>query len=201
MRSKFSSLLLTGKAATLPLLISNAHALTPSYADVVSSKLSQVQLPEASQIQLNSLGSGTYDGSAVICSDARTMSNKMSIVLTGLQDQDTVYLVTSTDLGGNQTLNPNLKIGTKNLLVASALGVRAAGSTNVSVSVSLDLDRLRAQGYTLTKGSKFYMQTIVFPASALLTGINWTQAKLSEVDVVSVDACAPVNPYGTYGSY
>jgi hypothetical protein len=35
----------------------------------------------------------------------------------------------------------------------------------------------------------------------LLTGIDWTQAKLSEVDVVSVDACAPVNPYGTYGSY
>jgi hypothetical protein len=43
------------------------------------------------------------------------------------------------------------------------------------------------------------MQTIVFPASALLTGINWAQAKLSEVDVVTVDNCAPTNPYGSYG--
>jgi hypothetical protein len=171
MRSKFSSLLLTGKAATLPLLMSNAQALTPSFVDVVSARLSQVQLPVAGQVQLNALGGGTYDGSAVICSDTTTMANKMSIVLTGLQDQDTVYLVTSTDLGGNQGLNANLKIGTKNLVVASSMGVRAAGSTNMSVSVTLDL----------------------------LTGINWSQAKLSEVDVVTIDNCAPTNPYGSYG--
>jgi hypothetical protein len=197
MRSKFSSLLLTGKAAALPLLMNNAQALTPSYLDVVSSRVSQVELPIANQVQLNALGNSVYDGSAVICSDARTIPNKMDVVLTGLQDQDMVFVFTSTNTGGYQQLNPNLKIGSANLVISNTLGIRAAGGTNVSASVSVDLDRLRGQGYNLTKGSKFYMQTIVFPAAALLGGqYDFSKAKYSELDVISVDACAPVNPYG-----
>jgi hypothetical protein len=199
MRSKFSSLLLTGKAAALPLLMNNAQALTPTYVDVVSSRLSQVQLPVASQIQLNSLGSNVYDGSAVICSDARTVSNKMDIVLTGLQDQDVVFVFASTNTGGYQQLNPSLKIGSNNLTIPSTLAIRAAGTGNVSASITLDLDGLRTKGYNLSKGSKFYMQTVVFPAAALLGGqYDFSKAKYSELDVISVDTCAPVNPYGTY---
>lgn len=198
MRSKFSSLLLTGKAAALPFLMNNAQALTPTFSDVVSSRLSQVQLPVASQIQLNALGNSVYDGSAVICSDARAVSNKMDIVLTGLQDQDMVFVFTSTNTGGYQQLNPSLKIGSGNLAIPNTIAVRAAGSSNVSASISLDLDGLRAKGYNLTKGSKFYMQTVVFPAAALLGGqYDFSKAKYSELDVVSVDACAPVNPYGS----
>ena len=60
MRSKFSSLLLTGKAAALPLLMNNAQALTPLFSDVVSANLTQVQLPVAKQIVLDSLGDSVY---------------------------------------------------------------------------------------------------------------------------------------------
>lgn len=202
MRPKFSTLLLTGKAATLPLLMGNAHALTPSYTDIVTTELTQVQLPVANSVQLNVLGSPTYDGSATLCTNAG-VANKMSVVLTGLNDQDMLYVITSTNLGGNTAFNPRLAIGTQNVMIPVAMTVRAPGSAAVAVTVSLDLNELRARGYSFNSGSKFYMQSVVVPASAMLGGIpNLAQARYSEVDAVSVAACTTPSPYGsTYGTY
>lgn len=197
MRSKFSSLLLTGKAAALPLLMNNAQALTPLFSDVVSANLTQVQLPVAKQIVLDSLGDSVYSGTAIVCSDANTMSDKLSVVLTGLKDQDTVFVLTSTNTGGYQNLNSKLKIGVGNLVVTHTLTIRAAGSSHVSASVELNLNELRSKGYSLSKGSRFYMQTVVFP-----NGIqDFSTARYSELDIVSVMDCPSTTPYGggTYG--
>lgn len=201
MASKFSRLLMTGKAATLPFLMSNAEAVqtwTPTLSTVITDKLTQVQIPVNQSVELVSVGSSPlYDGSATLCGVNGTIASKLGIVLTGLNDRDLVYVVTSTNLGGNQNLHPNLKIGTQNLFVPNSLTIGAAGSESVSATVAIDLNTLRSKGYTLTNGAKFYMQTIVFPAASYQTGsFNWTQAKVSELDVVSVNTCSTFGPHG-----
>ena len=202
MASKFSRLLMTGKAATLPLLMSNAEAVqtwTPSLYTVITDKVTQVQLPVSQAVELNSLGSTSpvYDGSATVCSVNGAIASKLGVVLTGLNDRDLVYVVTSTNLGGNQSLHPNLKIGTQNLFIPKALTIGAGGSESVSATVAIDLSTLASQGYGLTNGAKFYMQTIVFPAASYLTGsLNWNLAKVSELDVVSVNTCSSFGPHG-----
>lgn len=196
MKSKFSRLLMTGKAATLPFLMSNAEAVqtwTPSLYTVITDKVTQVQLPVDRVVELNSLGSSpVYDGSATVCNVNGAIASKLGVVLTGLKDRDLVYVITSTNLGGNQSFHPNLKIGTQNLFIPKALTIGAGGSESVSATVAIDLSTLASQGYALTNGTKFYMQTIVFPAGAL----NWSQARISELDVVSVNTCSSFGPHG-----
>ncbi len=196
MASKFSRLLMTGKAATLPFLMSNAEAVqtwTPSLYTVITDQVTQVQLPVTQAVELNSLGSSpVYDGAATVCSLNGAIASKLGVVLTGLNDRDLVYVITSTNLGGNQNFHPNLKIGTQNLFIPKALSIGANGSESVSATVAIDLSILASQGYALTNGAKFYMQTIVFPAGT----VSWSQAKVSELDVVSVNTCSSFGPHG-----
>ena len=202
MRTKFSTLLLTGKAATLPLLIGNAHAVqtwTPSMYAITTEALTQVQIPVTKEVELNSFGqsSPAYDGSATLCSVNGAVTAKMGVVLTGLKDQDVVYVLTSTDMGGNQSLHPNIKIGNRNLFIPKSMRVGANGSESISATLAIELRELAQQGYSMANGSKFYMQTVVFPAAALASDrINWSLAKISELDVVSINSCTSYGPHG-----
>lgn len=200
MATKFSRLLMTGKAATLPFLMSNAEAIqtwTPMLSTVVTDKVTQVQIPVDQVVELVDLGSTVYNGSATLCSVNGAVTSKLSVVLTGLNDKDVVYVVTSTNLGGNQSFNAKLKIGTQNLLIPKVLNIGAGGAESVSASVSIDLSTLASKGYALTNGGKFYMQTIVFPLAAYQSGaLDWSQAKISELDVVTVSTCSRFGPHG-----
>lgn len=191
MLRKFSTLLLTGKAATLPFLMQKAHALTPTYTDIVTTQVTQVELPLANKVRLDSLGSATSNGAATLCDDAG-VSNALSLVVTGLKDRDLVYVVTSTNTGGNEMLNPKLKVGMAGLKVPVATGVTAPANGTVALTIPLDLGAL---GYSLTRGNSFYLQTIVLPEGSYENGFPvWANARVSELDQISVNAC--VSTYG-----
>lgn len=206
MARKFSTLLLTGKAASLPFLMQQAQAYTPSYSDILTSEITQIQLPVANQVELDSLGSGSYGGSssyggaATLCSDS-TVASQMSLVITGLNSGDEVFIATSTNTGGNESVHPDIKIGNQNLLVPISFKATLAGSSGAAtaaVTVPLDLNTLRNNGYSLTQGNSFYLQTFVFPAGTLISSNPWAMAKFSELDTISVNRCV-ASTYG--GSY
>lgn len=191
MLKKFSTLLLTGKAATLPFLMQQAHALTPAYTDIVTTQVTQVELPLANKVRLDSLGSATSNGAVTLCDDAG-VSNALSLVVTGLKDRDLVYVVTSTNTGGNEILNPKLKVGMAGLKVPVATGVTAPANGTVALTIPLNLGAL---GYSLTRGNSFYMQTIVLPEGSYENGLPvWANARVSELDQISVNTC--VSTYG-----
>lgn len=206
MSKKFSTLLLTGKAATLPLLMQQAQAaITPTYTDVLSTQVTQIELPVTNQVQLNSLGSasassaygGNTDGSATLCSDS-AVTSQMTLVVTGLKNGDQVFVATSVTSGGNEGLDARAKIGTGNLQIPVSAVATAPTNATVAMSVPLDLTALKNSGYAMTIGSKFYVQTFVFPSGSVLNGsFDWTKARISEMDVISVGSCNA----GTYGSY
>lgn len=196
MLKKFSTLLLTGKAATLPFLMQQAHALTPTYIDIVTTQVTQVELPVANKVRLDSLGSSTYNGAATLCDDAG-VSNALSLVVTGLKDRDLVYVVTSTNIGGNETLHPKLKIGVAGLKVPVATGVTAPANGTVALTIPLNLGSL---GYSLTRGNSFYLQTIVLPEGSYENGFPvLANARISELDQISVNTCA--STYGGGSTY
>lgn len=187
--SKFSTLLLTGKAASLPFLIQQANAYSLSYADVLSSQVGMIQLP-AQNVRLQSLGTppgqGTpYNGAATYCHVSQ--NPHMSVVITGLKNDDVVYLVTSTNLGGLENVDPRIKIGMQNLQVPVASVITAPEAGVVSVTLRLDMAELARQGYALTPGSRFYMQSLALPIDALQGPfIDWSRGRYSELDVITV---------------
>lgn len=196
MKKKFSTLLLTGKAASLPFFVQPAQAYTPSFTDVISTSVNQIQVPVADQVILGSLGTDVYNGEVTLCSGANLTQN-MSVVITGLKNKETVFLVAATSLGGLELFDARLKIGAENQLAQSLGMVSAPEGATVAMSVPLDLTKIKKTGPDTTSGSKFYMQTVVFGENAIgSTGINWALARISEVDVVSVASCSTYGPYG-----
>lgn len=199
MNKKFSTLLLTGKAASLPFLMQEAQAVTPSYTDILTTELTQIQVPVANSVRLDALGSSTYGGSATLCSDT-TVANKMSLVLTGLKDQDSVFVLTSTTTGGNELFHASIKVGLQNIAVPVATTVTGPASGAMALTVPLDLSALQQRGYSLSQGGKFYMQTVVFPAGSWNgSSYDWSRARVSELDTVVVNKCNSThgsNPYG-----
>ncbi len=201
MGKRFSTMLLVGKAATLPVLLQQAHALTPSYTDILSSDVTQIELPVATKVQLVALGNtyggaSAYGGSATLCSDS-TLASNISLVITGLKNQDSIFVATSTNTGGNELLDVRIKLGTANLLLPIKTAVSAPADGTVALTVPLSLDTLRStSGYTFARGDKFYLQTIVFPAGSIVNGqFNWQLARISEMDAITVNNCASI-----YGS-
>lgn len=191
MLKKFSTLILTGKAASLPFLMQQAHALTPSYTDIVTTQLSQVELPVSNKVRLDSLGSDTSPGAATLCDDTG-VTNTMSLVVTGLKNGDLVYVATSTNTGGNEMLHPKIKVGMAGLKIPVATVVTAPIDGKVALTIPLDLGAL---GYSMTRGNSFYLQTIVLPEGSYQNDVPlWANARISELDQISVNACA-----STYG--
>jgi hypothetical protein len=190
---KFSTLLVTGKAATFPLLIQQAEAeIVPQYTDILTSQITQIQVPADNQVKLEALGGDTYGGdiygAATICSDQGV--TEMSVTLTGLRNGDLVLLGTATSIGGLEAVDPRLKLGSANLLFPYITRVLGLGEGTVTLTVPIDLAALEQAGYFLGLGGEFYMQSIVFPYGA---GTDFSQAEISELDFISVDSCS------TYG--
>lgn len=213
---KFSSLLLVGKAATLPFLIQQARAdVSLSYSDVLSSTLQQIQLPVSGTVQLSSLGTAPYsytdmygthsyssNGGATVCTSSSgypvgygTSGDSVSVVLTGLKDGDTLILATASSLGGLESYHSDIKLGASNLKIHAYVPINAAPNGTATLSIPIKLSDLSDAGYGMTQGSTFYMQSIVFPSGSVnVQGLQWATAKLSEVDVISIASCS------TYGS-
>lgn len=195
---KFSTLLLTGKAAALPLMIQQAQAeVSPSFTDILSTEFTQIQVPVSGQVKLDALGSasstyGSSYGGATICSTGG--ASQISVTLTGLKNGDTVMLATSTGTGGLETYNANIKLGSANLKLPVYTQIAAPADGTVTLSVPVSLTSL---GYA--QGSTFYMQSIVFPSGTINgSQMDFTRAKVSELDVISVGSCSTYG--GTYGS-
>lgn len=192
MNKKFSTLLLTGKAATLPFLMQEARAdIVPSYTDMTSAQVAQFELPVSNVVRL------TSSTAATLCSDT-TVTNQMSLAITGLKNGDQVFVMTSVDSGGNETLDSRLKIGRTKIQVPVATTITAPAGATVSMSFPLDLSALKLNGYTIATGSQFYLQTVAFPSGSVINNsFDWSKARLSELDTISVGRCIS-SPYGTY---
>ncbi len=199
MGKRFSSLLLAGKTATLPALMQQAHAYTPSYTDILNPQVTQIELPVSGKVNLNTLGSDIYNGSVTLCTNTG-VTNEISLVVTGLRNGDLVYVLASTDLGGNEALNPRIRIGNQNITIPVIInGVVAPEGSTVAVSVPLNLSQLSTKGFSLNSGSTFYLQTVVLPSTAFVLGrIEWSAARVSEVDALSVSSCSTYGPHGGF---
>lgn len=201
MAKKFSTLLLTGKAASLPFLMQQAQAYTPSYSDILTSQITQIELPVANQLKLDSLGDSNYAGSATLCSDSRVAS-QMSLAITGLNHGDEVFVFTSTNTGGNESFHAKAKIGNQNLQIPVFFKVDLVGNSGgakAAVTVELNLDTLSGNGYNLTQGGRFYLQTFVFPAGGFSVSSNpWGVVKISELDTISVSRCSSTHGGSSY---
>jgi hypothetical protein len=200
MKLRFKNLLIGGKIATLPMLMKTAYAqYSPTFNDLLNTNITQLQVPVAQSIQLKALGSsyGAVNGSALICSaNLPNSPSTMSLVITGLQPNDMLFIATSTSLGGNQSLNPKILLGTQNLLTPFVTQINGPSNSTINVTVPLDLVKLRSQGYPILNGGTFYLQSIAFPNGAVSSsGFNWAQARISELDVISIGPCST-----TYGS-
>lgn len=141
MKKKFSTLLLTGKAAALPFFVQPAQAYTPSFTDILNTQISQVEVPVADQVVLDSLGGDVYSGAVTLCTGANAVNN-MSVVITGLKNKDYVYLIAATTLGGLESFDNRIKIGSENQKTQALGAVSAPDGATVAMSVPLDLSKI-----------------------------------------------------------
>jgi hypothetical protein len=197
-----SSMLLMGKVATLPMLVSQAHAdVTPVYSDITSSEITLIELPQTNQVRLLSLTAdaanvpSSYSSAAILCSNP--MPATMSVVVTGVNPGDSVFVVASSDknFSGHTALNPRATIGASNLAIVGASkldNVSVASGTRAAITVPVDLGAIP----TLTAASSFYMQALVIPENAASPS-SW---RFSELDEIRKGVSA-TNSYGQVTSY
>ena len=99
-KMRFARLLLTGKVATLPLLIGQAKAdVTPSYSDMISNDLRVIEIPFGSAIRLQSITADAYAGSsysAYFCTNA-SLPTSTTLVVTGANAGDTVVVAAASN--------------------------------------------------------------------------------------------------------
>ena len=208
-KNRFAALLLTGKAATLPLLISQARAdVVPSFQEVLgftglefSPDLRVIELPLNAAVRLQSIaldsnyGPSSYAG--MLCTNLLSTSNpNINFVVTGVTQGETVYIAAASGKNdpSNTSLDKRLTIGNQGLKLLGAiqtdrasLGSPARLSVNFTVSAA-DIQKLGSSG-------NVYVQAITIPSGAQLTPANW---RYSELDEISVGTCA-TSPYGTTG--
>jgi len=203
---RFASLLLTGKVASLPLLISQARAdVTPTYSDMIGADLRVIEIPSGSAIRLQSIAGdasaspvSSYVGSsyaAAFCTTA-SLPTTATFVVTGVNQGETVVLAAASNR------NDPVNLGINNRLTLGSQGLILLGSANIgntmtpltpvkgSVSFNVPMSNLLSLG---TSG-KFYVQAVIIPSGGDIdTPAGWN---FSELDEISVGACAS----STYGS-
>ncbi len=217
-KKRFASYLLAGKAATLPFAINSSHAdVYPSYTDILTSKVSLIEQP-ASGVKLmtistsassNSYSSTAYSGGndAAVCNNP--MPSVMNVVVTGVKQGDTIYLVAATDKDSAAYLaiDKRLRVGTTNQVIISAFRANgtpligddgsAMNNSTTAISIPVDLNKLKNAG--VLNNGRFYLQAALFPT---LSGANvWAQARLSELDEISVGSAGCSTTYGTSSPY
>ncbi len=205
-KMRFAKLLLTGKVATLPLLIGQAKAdVTPTYSDMISTDLRVIEIPVGSAIRLQSIeaDAGSYGSTAYaanFCTNAVLPVNT-TLVVTGINAGDNVILAAASDKNHplHLAIDPRLTLGIQGLSILGSASVggglftaSASGSLRGgTVSFNLDTTTLTA----LAAGGKFYIQAAVIPTGAGAGSVsNW---RFSELDEIRVGSCA-ASPYGPY---
>jgi hypothetical protein len=185
---KFSSLLLAGKAATLPMVLQQAYAATPTYQDVLNINLTQIEVP-AARLRLDSLGT-TYGGNlATVCSELPM--GDFSVVITGLKPEDTLFLATATNTGGNEGYHSSITLGTGRLMTPVVTRIDGPAGSTLTATLKLSLSSLLARGYPINTGSRFYLQSVAFPAgAATASGLDWSRARVSPMDTISIGRCS-----------
>lgn len=207
-RNRFASLLLTGKVATLPLLISQARAdVTPSYQDVVvpfdatgqTNVLQVIELPFGSAaVKLQSIATDSnYAGgssyAAFLCNNL-TPPSTMNIAVAGVQPGDTVYLVAASNKNdpANLALDSRLTIGAQGLTIlgSATMAPQSAGdlsSVRMTAMFATDTSKIT----NLAHGGAVYLQAVTIPPGASVA--NW---RVSELDEIGVGTCTTTS-YGT----
>lgn len=207
-KSRFASYLLTGKAATLPFMINSSLAdVTPTYTELLSQKASIIEVP-ATGVKLMtttaSVSGSSYGGSgydAQVCSSP--LPGMMNVVITGVKTDEFVYLVASSDKDSpaNLAIHPSARIGTSNMTLVSGfkfIGQEASADASSlaqavsAVSVPVDMNKLKLKN--LFTGGQFYLQAFIFPTLDPMT--VWQQARVSELDAISVSSTGCSNSYG-----
>ena len=200
-KHRFASLFLTGKVATLPLLIGQARAdVTPTYSDMISSDLRVIEIPVGSAIRVQSIaadagaayGSPAYAGSsyaAAFCTNA-SLPASTTIVVTGANAGDNVVLAAASNKNEPAHLQADsrLTLGAQGLVIlgsvvfGSGSHTPAAGtSARGTVSFNVTTTNLTS----LTVDGKFYIQAAVIPSGASAIS-SW---RFSELDEIRVGAC------------
>lgn len=201
-KNRFAKLLLTGKAASLPLLISQVKAadVTPTYSEMIGSELRIIQVPLGNAaLRLQSITADSNDTygtpyAAFFCSNQLSgMDTNTTFVVTGLTKGDTVYLAAASDknYAGHTSIDRRLTLGAKNVQILGSATVDSTGGGtlgNATVSFiaqSSTLQQLGASG-------RFYLQALVLPRG-IAAPSGW---KYSELDEVVVGNCV-TDAYGT----
>jgi hypothetical protein len=191
-KNRFAKLLLTGKAATLPLLITQAKAadVTPAYTDMISSELRVIEVPlgnsamHLQSISADSNAASTYGSpyAAFFCTNELLgAASNTTFVVTGVNKGDTVYLAAASTKNDPLYLgiDKRLTIGTKNLQILGTATVDGTmGSTTVTFTAASSLLQ------QLTTAGRFYVQALVVPKGSTTAG--W---KYSELDEIVVGNC------------
>ncbi len=204
MKRKFLTMFLSGKAAVMPALVQQAYAMVPTFADAVNVELTQIEVPTATvtqskAVRLDSMGTATENGQAYLCTNSGVIADKLSLVITGLKTTETVIVVASPTLGSalEAQLDSRLKVNLLTSQVVLASVINGPVGDTLSLSTTVDLSVLQTKGFVIAAGSRFYLQTVVFPPNTITaTGIQWGMLRYSELDSIVVDQCA-TSTYGT----
>lgn len=211
-RKHFSSFLLMGKVATLPLLIQSARAdvvgstqvdAVPAYTDIITSKVSVIAVPD-SQVHLKNLtsdastayGANSY-ASALLCpSTANALPSTMSVVVTGVKAGDTVYLFGALDKNDpvNLAYNPKITIGNSKLSMLGQAVV--SGTSGVTSAVTIPIDLNSAGNKPLVNAGRFYIQAATINNASPAP----SQWGVSELDMIGVGQ-QQLNAYGQVTAY
>lgn len=206
---RFASLLLTGKVATLPLLIGQARAdVTPTYSDMISSDLRVIEIPVDSAIRLQSIAadagaysSSAYAGSsyaAAFCVPSSYTQAQMdaflpvttTIVVTGVNAGDVILAAASNKNDPLHLLiDSRLTVGTQGLTILGSANLGSgslAGAAGTTTRGTVAFNVSTTSLTQLAVSGKFYIQAAVIPSSASPVS-SW---QFSELDEIQVGACA-----------
>lgn len=203
--NRFASLLLTGKVASLPLMISQAKAdVTPTFTDMIGTALRIIEVPSGSAIRLQSIAgdasaspASSYVGSsyaAAFCTNAG-LPTTATFVVTGVSQGETVVLAAASNRNDpvNFALDSRITLGSQGMILLGSadIGNSLTPLTSVKGSVSFNVPMANLQ--SLGASGKFYVQAAIIPSGTLQTPASW---RISELDEISVGTCAS-STYGT----
>ena len=195
-KNRFAKLLLTGKAATLPLLISQVKAaeITPSFSDMISSELRVIEVPLAnSGMHLQSVSAdsnssyGTSSYAAFFCNNelSGTASNT-TFVVTGLKPGQHVILAAARNKNDpfHISVDPRLTLGSQGLAIlgSAQAGTGAYGGvsgTPMNASFVVPSSTLQQ---VIGGGKKLYVQALTIPGGGGAVS-TWNFSELDEITV------------------
>lgn len=198
-KTRFSRLLLAGKAATLPMMLGQAKAagVTPTYSDMISSDLRVIQIPSGSGIVLSSIAADSNTSStsyaAQFCTN-NTLPSSMTLVVTGVQLGETVYIAAASNKNDPSytAVDPRLTVGSTNFKLfgmgSTQQTVNTIGGTSITGTLVMKLDT--ATLLSLASNGKFYIQAMTLSSAGTL--------RFSELDEITVGTCQ-TSSYG-YGA-